>query len=544
MTQKKTNQVWSVTKDVLKRYPSLSLAACLMTVLDIIASLIPPLFLADVIDALASGKTPGMSLFIAYPLSLLAASMVSSVKEVMLVKTGQKITHGMRSALSAKLNTLSAEDLSGRAGGEIVSRFIGDVDMVEELFTDGIISMISDLFKIISILIIVFTRNKGLALILLVILPFTAMFTRHVQKKTLEAELAGRGAAAAQSAVIPETIRDIRSIRFLHSEAYMEKRYGKYLEDGLKAQDRINFYDSIYSPVILILNAVTVAAVYILAASGNPAVLTLFGMSAGTSVAVINYISQIFTPLESLGMEIQTIQSAAAGLRRISAFLAQPERTPGDLSVTEEAEPLIVFDNVSFAYNESHTVLSHFNEQIRSQERVTLKGRTGIGKSTLFKLMLGLYAPDEGRVLIAGTPAERIRDEDKRSLFGIVEQEFHPVHGTVRDQITLGDTSLSEDEVRKALADVGLQETVLSLPQGLDTQYDPALFSHGQLQLLAIARAVVSNPKILLLDEITADLDAATEKTVLDALNSASASRTVIMISHRDSADQGRIITL
>ena len=298
--------------------------------------------------------------------------------------------------------------------------------------------------------------------------------------------------------------------------------------------------------MITVFNAVTVAAVMILSASGNTTVLHMFGMSVGTAVAIINYISQIFTPIESLGMEIQTVQSAIAGVRRINDFLNLPER-PNTVAAAERVpgSKCIEIRNVTFGYGDEKNVLDDFSLSVDDGEQVTLAGRTGAGKSTVFKLLLGLYRPRSGEVLIGGVDAAAIPDTQKRRIFGCVEQSFHMVPGSVKDQITLFDPSVSFDDVKSAARLVGLDETIEALPEGYDTACTPSIFSQGQWQLLAIARAVAADPKILLLDEITANLDADTEQTVLEALRQASADRTVVSISHRLFEHTGsRLVTI
>ena len=235
----------------------------------------------------------------------------------------------------------------------MAARFSGDVDTVEALFTSGIISMAADACRIISIMGVIAVKNTGLALILLLVLPLFAVFTRCVQKRMLAAQLDNRRAVAAVSGQVPETLHNIRTIRALGLEGYMERRYDRCIGDSYAAMERTNFYDAVYSPVVLLLNAAVVGIVMLLSASGNAQLLTLFGMSVGTSVAVINYISRIFAPIESLGMEIQTIQSAMAGVRRIDAFLDQPERTIPPAR-REAARGDVEFAHVTFGYGERH----------------------------------------------------------------------------------------------------------------------------------------------------------------------------------------------
>lgn len=590
----------------------------------ILLSLVPPMILARIIDGLTTKRMAGFGWIMAYFGLLALTGLMESAREGLLIIFGQKMTHTLRSGLMEKLVHLKADDLSRQEPGSVVSRFVGDVDTVENLFTSGIVSMFADVCRIVSILVVIWFKNRGLSMILLILLPFLFVFTRYVQKNMLVSQLQNRKAVSRASGHVPETLHNIRTIHCLSKESYMERKYDEYIGDSYRAMERTNFYDAVYSPVVLILNAIVVACVMLLSASGSPRVLTLFGMSAGTAVAVMNYISQIFTPVESLGMEIQTIQSAVAGIRRINEFLSieelpereellereelpEKEELPAieelsekeelpkreelsgkeellereelpsmeDLSGKEElpkreelpeleelskkewipegnrfpeqrkenGEAFVEFRNVTFGYDE-RKILKQLSFQVKQGERVTLMGRTGAGKSTILKLLLGLYEPQEGEVQIQGIAASNIPDGDKRRIFGYVEQSFHMVPGSVKDQITLFDPAITDQAVKKVASLTGLQDTIEALPEGYDTICTPELFSQGQWQLLSIARAAAASPRLLLLDEITANLDAETEKEVLQALKRVSGDRTVISISHRTSAEMGRIIPI
>ena len=542
--------VRSVIRQTVTGYAGLSLGIVLAVAGAIVTALLPPWILGSIVDTITAGNAVPVALVILYFAFTVLTGLIESLREGLLTVFGQKITHALRSSMMEKYTNLTAGELTKQEPGTIVSRFVGDVDTVENLFTSGIISMFADACKIISILVVIWLKNRGLAIVLLILLPFLYWFTRTVQKNMLKAQIENRRAVGRASGHVPETLHNIRTIHTLGKERYMEQRYDEYIAESYRAVDRTNFYDAIYSPVILILNAIVVAVVMLFSASGNAKVLTLFGMSAGTAVAVINYISQIFTPVESLGMEIQTIQSAVAGVHRINEFYALeelPERvrnleTP---VVTEEETPFVELQNVTFTYeDDSRKILHHLSFQVYPGEQVTLSGRTGAGKSTVFKLLLGLYQPGEGKVLIQGRDAFQIPENEKRSLYGYVEQTFHRVPGTVKDQITLYDDSFTMEEVREAARIAGLDATIEQLEKGYDTICTSEIFSQGQWQLLSIARAAVAKPKLLLLDEITANLDAQTEEEVLQALKRASEGRTVISISHRVNAETGRIITI
>ena len=541
--------VRSVIRQTVTGYAGLSLGIVLAVAGAIVTALLPPWILGSIVDTITAGNAVPVALVILYFAFTVLTGLTESLREGLLTVFGQKITHALRSSMMDKYTNLTAGELTKQEPGTIVSGFVGDVDTVEHLFTSGIISMFADACKIISILVVIWLKNRGLAIVLLILLPFLYWFTRTVQKNMLKAQIENRRAVGRASGHVPETLHNIRTIHTLGKERYMEQRYDEYIAESYRAVDRTNFYDAIYSPVILILNAIVVAFVMLFSASGNAKVLTLFGMSAGTAVAVINYISQIFTPVESLGMEIQTIQSAVAGVHRINEFYVLeelPERvrnleTP---VTTEEETPFVELQNVTFAYeDDSRKILHHLSFQVYPGEQVTLSGRTGAGKSTVFKLLLGLYQPGEGKVLIQGRDAFQIPENEKRSLYGYVEQTFHRVPGTVKDQITLYDDSFTMEEVREAARIAGLDATIEQLEKGYDTLCTSEIFSQGQWQLLSIARAAVAKPKLLLLDEITANLDAQTEEEVRQALKRASEGRTVISISHRVNAETGRIIT-
>ena len=515
-----------------------AMAHCFLTVgvilcvaASVAASLLPPLLLARCIDSLTAGLPLTIWAVLAYFASLALEGVLSSAQESLLVVFGQKMTHALRSEMSHKLTRLPAATLVDQNPGEVAARFSGDVDTVEALFTSGIISMVADACRIISIMAVIFVKNPGLALILLLVLPLFAVFTRHVQKRMLAAQLDNRRAVAAVSGQVPETLHNIRTIRALGMEAYMERRYDQRIADSYSAMERTNFYDAIYSPAVLTLNAVVVGIVMLLSASGNSTALALFGMSVGTSVAIINYISRIFAPIESLGMEIQTIQSAMAGVKRIDAFLAQPERTiPAER--TKAARGDVELAHVTFGYGEKH-VLNDFSMTVKQGEQVTLVGRTGAGKSTVFKLLLGLYPPESGTVTIGGVNVADITDRERRTCISCVEQHFARVPGTVLDQITLGDPQITEEMAKNAAKLAGIDAAIAAMPEGYDTVCSEGMFSRGEWQLLSIARAAAADPAVLLLDEITANLDAVTDARVLEALRRASEGRTVLSVSHR-----------
>lgn len=547
MPSKAHHEILTAVGSICTQNLLLPIALVITVVGAVVTALVPPLILEKIVDELTAGNSMPIVQAFSYFGVVALAGLLESTRESLLIVFGQKLTHGLRSQMCEKLSHLSADTLSKMDAGTIASRFVGDVDTLETLFTSGIISMFADACTMIGIYAVLWQKNRGLAITLLAILPLIALFTRHVQKKMLAAQMDSRKAAARMSGLVPETIHCIRMIHVFGKEGFMRKRYDRALQEGYAAMERTNFYDALYSPVILITDALVTGIVMLLSASSGPEVRMFFGMSVGTAVAVISYISRIFSPIESIGMEIQTIQEALAGAKRVGEFLELPTRLEtsgeaGEKAMTELGKAsagtdspvaCISLEDVSFGYEEEKMVLEHLSFEIKTGEQVTMTGRTGAGKSTIFKLLLGLYRPQKGCVKIYGQDAYLLPDSIRRRLFGCVEQSFKRVPGTVLEQITLSDPTISREDAVEAAKLAGLHEVIAGMEQGYDTPCTDALFSQGQWQLLSIARAVAAKPSILLLDEITANLDVGTEQEVLYALRRAGENRTVVSISHR-----------
>lgn len=532
MKRNTKNGVFAAVRSAAAAHRLLSAGTVLCAAASVLASLLPPLLLGRIVDSLSGGMPLVFTAALLYFGSLALEGALSSAQETLLEMFGQKMTHALRSEMSTKLTRLPAAALAEQDPGAIAARFSGDVDTVETLFTSGVISMTADACRIVSILAVIAAKNTGLALVLLLVLPLLTAFTRRVQKRMLTAQLENRRAVAAISGQVPEALHNLRTLRALGLEDYMEARYDRRLGESYAAVEKTNFYDAVYSPVVLVLNAAVVGAVMLLSASGDARILTLFGMSVGTAVTIIGYVSRIFGPIESLGTEIQTIQSAMAGVKRIDAFLALPERDIPAPRSSAVPRGDVVLSHVTFGYGE-RTVLKDLSFTVKAGEQVTLVGRTGAGKSTVFRLLLGLYHPEAGSITVGGMDVSAITDEERRACIGCVEQHFARVPGTVLDQITLGDARISREIAEHAARLAGLDAVIRALPGGYDAPCTDGLFSQGEWQLLSIARAAAADPAVLLLDEITANLDAETEARVLDALRRASEGRTVLSISHR-----------
>lgn len=504
----------------------------------VIISLIPPQLLKHIVDNnLVPKSSDGLlTLAIVYLGVLLFIGIFDFIKEALLTILGQKITKEIRIGMMKKLEKLNSSYFSSNGSGSVVSRFTNDVEAINSLFTSGIVGMMIDSLQVVGIIVSIWFFSYRLGIITLLLIPFIYGITRLFQKRMLKAQIDNRILVAKVNNHISESIKNVQMIKSFSKESYMEKNYKNYLLENYKTVEKVNFYDAVFSPIIQLTRSVIIALIVILSAKQ----LNFLGISLGMVAASIELISNLFTPIENLGMELQDLQQAISGVQRVNEFYSLPEDDTKDRNLTAEqvipdrCNVHLNFNDVSFNYDNGTDVLQNISIKIKPQEKVTFVGRTGVGKTTLFKLIMGLLKPVSGSITINGTDVYDIPNSEKRKVFGYVDQSFHMIKGTVADQISLLDESITREQVINALDFVGLTDYVLSLEKGYDTVVSSgALFSQGQTQLLAIARAIVTDPPVLLLDEITANLDSITEERVVSVLQKASSAHTILSISHR-----------
>lgn len=497
----------------------------------IVAGLIPPLLMEQIINRILDGNMDVMGLCILWICISAVNCILEVCREGTIIITGQNVLYQMRSALLKKLKDLDTSYFDQHAAGEISSIVVSDTDSAGTVFSGGIISMVADACSLIGILVVIYVKSRGLFLLVIFVLPFVAIYTRTVQKKMLESQKENRQAVSESAAILPETGQTYETVYAYQAQPYMEHRFDRTIEKGYAALRHVSFYDAVYSPVIVTVSSILTGVMMCLIA-GFTGMSDLFGVSAGTGVALMTYITKIFDPIESLGKEIQAIQEAQAAFSRLNDFMALPEKNDSDTGVIPCTHQIEI-RHVSFGYTAEHPVFQDFSLMVDAGAHIIVTGRTGSGKSTLFALIQGLYEPQAGQILIEGRNPYALSEIQRRELFGVVEQKTALIEGNLRVQLTLHRPDIQDETLISALYTVGLYDWYTGLSAGLDTGRDRLKLSDGQLQLLSIARAIVCNPRILLMDEMNASIDAATEQMVNHALQKAAQGRTVISIAHR-----------
>ena len=522
-----------------------------------LSGLLPPFMLRFLIDDFITVYVASKSVEVnqlilvslLYFLSYFSVGLFTVLEDYLISLFGQKMIHELRYEMIAKSHRLKASYFTRHGTGEMSSQVMDDVYAIETLFASGLFSILVSLIKIIGILVSIFTFSWMLGLILLAMVPLIYLVTHAFRKAMLKAHLKNRKYINAQSNSLSESIQNINTIQNLDKESYREDDYVSWLEKSYHVRNKTAIFDAIYSPIIEMMKTSLIALLTLLVYYGTNQSQDrlMLGLSIGTYAASLTLISNLFSPIQNIGQELETMQEGLSGLKRVQAFMNEPEIQDKNKSYTaallfaKPQEDYLSIQDLTFRYEDGDKdIFSHTSFVIHEKEKVTLVGRTGVGKTTLFKLVLGIETPTAGKILLNNYDVSLIPDQEKRKIFGYVEQGFQSIYGTVQDQITLYDESYSLKDVRKVMKEVGLDDYVMShIKDNYQASFQESDFSRGQLQLLSLARALLSDPKILLLDEISANLDSKTEHDLIAALSRESNQKTVLSISHRLSDQLG-----
>ncbi|WP_294561539.1 ABC transporter ATP-binding protein [uncultured Traorella sp.] len=519
---------------LIKEHLFFTILLIILLIGSILLSLLPAQLLRYIIDDILKPMNRSMLLAgaAAYFVVIIAVNIVEMAKETSFVWIGQSLTQKICSEMMEKIQRIQTSYFTSVDPSLISSYFLNDAQTISSVFSSGVIAMVVNCFKIIGIIISIAMFSTTLAILLIILLPLLIAFTRLVQKKMLKVQMKSRIYTADLTKMIHDALRNARIMKVFHTQKYHVDKFENKLDETYKNNERINFYDSLYSPLTQILRAFVIVFIVFLASD----YLSFSSLTIGMCAASIELMSQLFTPIEDLGNELQSIQQAVSGMKRIEDFYQLPEekveRTLTYDMLFDKPDIELVFDHVSFAYQQDSLVLQDISFRCDQNRRNMIIGRTGVGKSTLFHLIMGFYQPTLGEITINGYHPHEIKREDMRRIFGLVDQNFVFIKGSIFDQITLRDERYSLEDVKRVMKLCGLHEKVLSFENGYDTVADESMFSKGECQLLSIARALLADPKILLLDEMSANLDSLNENRMLEVIDAISKDRLILSITH------------
>ncbi len=498
----------------------------------------PSLVLKRVVDGpLSSGGQGLWQYAFLYLGAVLLLGLSDLVREYGAMVFGQRVLLHVRSQMLERLQLLPMSYYLNIPAGETITRFTADMDTVNTLFASGIISAIADLLKIIGLIAALFSLAATLGYIALGSLPIIYLLADYFRKNIYQKQLVVRKRVSDINTGIQEIYSGMKVIKIFGKERFFAARFEPLLENHRIAMNANSIYDAWFPCIMQTLRAAVIALAIFLGAANNTTPIAL-SLSLGTLAAAADLFIRLFDPIEAASTEIQTIQQAMAGLNRVKAYFHQETETIEklDASTADKMDDVSVrVEDIYFAYQNGRNVLSGASMTVPAGTKAAIAGRTGSGKTTLMNLVGGLYTPGSGRVTIGGVDPYRLPPSARRRLVGIVPQTVVLFDGTIYENVTLRDDSITKEQVENTLKTVGLYDVIGRLPYGLDTVIGEGAqkLSFGQTQLLSLARAIVTDPPLLLLDELTSGMDAVTERQVLGAIRQISGGKTVITISHR-----------
>src|SRR5438093_1783881 len=510
------------------------------------AQLAQPYLIKTAIDRfIAAGRLAGLDRLAAlYFVMLVSACAPEDLQTWTMQMTGQRIMFDLRMAIYGHLQRLDLAYYDRNPVGRLMTRVTSDVDVLNDLFTSGVVTIFGDVFTLAGIMVVMLAMNWRLALVAFSVLPLIAFITQWFRRNVRESYRVVRAWIARINAFLQENITGMSTVQLFRREALNFERFDEIDKKHRDANIESIFYYSVFYPAIEVVSALAWALIIWY---GGGSVLRN-ELTLGALVAFLQYSQRFFRPISDMSEKFNVLQSAMASSERIFKLLdepaaieppAQPARRPA------AAAGHIVFDRVWFAYGDREAaepdwVLRDVSFEVKPGQRVGIVGATGSGKTTLINLLLRFYDVRRGRITIDGVDIRDLDPADLRGLFSLVLQDVHLFSGTVADNIRLGNTSIDDARVRRAAHAVHADRFIERLPGAYASAVAErgSTLSVGQKQLLSFARALAFDPRVLILDEATSSVDTETELIIRDALHVLMAGRTTFAIAHRLSTIQ------
>ncbi len=561
-------------RQVLLAFVAIILGAC--------ATLAQPYLIKIAIDRhIATRQLDGLGRLAALYLVILVAAFVSDYIQTWILQlTGQRIMFDLRMAIYSHLQRLDIRYYDRNPVGRLMTRVTSDVDVLNDLFTSGVITIFGDVFTLVGIMVVMIGMNWQLALVAFSVLPLIVLVTQWFRKNVRESYRVVRGLIARINAFLQENITGMMTVQLFRREALNFDRFDDIDRRHRDANIESIFYYAVFYPAIEFVS--TLASALIIWYGGGSVLHD--ALTLGALVAFLQYSQRFFRPISDMSEKFNVLQSAMASSERIFRLLDEPVAIQNPIRPMPRPTPAaghIVFDHVWFAYDSTtssqtaaasqkssttedteatnHTngsqkrpsdnwVLRDVSFEVRPGQRVGIVGATGSGKTTLINLLLRFYDVGRGRITIDGVDIRQLDLSDVRGLFSLVLQDVHLFSGTIADNIRLGHPLIDDERVRRAAEAVHADAFIERLPEAYASAVAErgATLSVGQKQLLSFARALAFDPRVLILDEATSSVDTETELLIRDALHVLMKGRTTIAIAHRLSTiqDMDKILVL
>jgi ATP-binding cassette, subfamily B, multidrug efflux pump len=513
------------------------------------ASLIQPYLVKVAIDRyISQRRLIGLNgLAVLYLTVLVVAFAAEYVQTWTMQLTGQRIMYDLRMAIYRHLQRLDLRYYDRNPVGRLMTRVTSDVDVLNDLFTSGVVTVFGDLFALVGIMAMMIWMNWPLALVAFSVLPLILLVTQWFRRNVRESYRLVRGWIARINAFLQENITGMSTVQLFRREALNFARFDEIDRKHRDANVDQIFYYAMFYPAIEVVS--TLAASLIIWYGGGS--VLHHALTLGALVAFLQYAQRFFRPISDMSDKFNILQAAMASSERIFKLLDEPVSIESPAAPRTRPAPAaghIVFDHVWFAYNDDEFVLRDVSFEVRPGERLGVVGATGSGKTTLINLLLRFYDVKRGRITIDGVDIRELDLADVRGLFSLVLQDVHLFSGTVADNIRLGNVSIDDAHVRQAARAVHAEPFIERMPDGYGSAVAErgSTLSVGQKQLLSFARALAFDPRVLVLDEATSSVDTETEIIIRDALQVLMAGRTTIAIAHRLSTiqDMDKILVL
>ena len=451
---------------------------------------------------------------------------------------GQKIIYDLRKKIFAHILSLDLKFFDKNPIGRIVTRVTGDVEVLFEVFSSGLVTAFGDIFLLIWILYFMFSLDAPLALVTLSILPVLIYATSVFRKKVRDSYRRIRILVAKLNAYIQEHITGIKIVQYFGKEQRTIDEFEIINKDHTEQNKRSVFYHAVFFPIVELIGAIS--AGLIIWYGGGQVIQS--AVSVGVLVSFIQFTEMFFRPIRDLSEKYNILQTAMASSERIFSLLDEKsEITETNISASaDNIKGAIEFKNVTFAYNKNDYVLKNISFKINEGEKIAFVGATGSGKTTIVNLLSKFYNLNEGEITIDGTNLNNLKQKELRKYIAIVLQDVFLFSGTIKSNITLGNPEVTDEAVNRAIDNVGLRKFIDSLPEKENHPVNErgSTLSVGQKQLISFARALAYDPRILILDEATSSVDTNTEILIQNAIRKLIEGRTSIIIAHRLSTIQ------